>query len=827
MENDKEIIFFGLTSFGNQRKRFGIKKDDRRKHFYIIGKTGTGKSNLMENMAIQDMQNGNGIAYIDPHGDGAKKLLDFVPANRIKDVIFLNPADLDFPIAFNVMEKVDFEYRHLVANGLVGVFKKVWPDIWSARMEYILNNSILALLEYPDSTLLGINRMLADSEYRQEVVSKIKDPVVKSFWVTEYARYTQRYEIEATMVVQNKIGQFVSNALVRNIIGQARSTINMRKVMDEGKILIIDLSKGKIGEDNSRLLGALLITKLQLSAMSRVDTKEEERKDFYVYIDEFQTFATESFANLFSEARKYRLNLIVGHQYISQMDESVRNAIFGNVGTLVAFRVGAEDAEYLAKEFSPEFTAEDIVNLTKYNVYLKLMIDGVSSHPFSAEVLPPLIIPKESNRDKIISASREKYGVKKEIVEEKILHLMGIEDQNRTTNNIGKSSFNKGHEFVDSPMKPELITPKLPKKDNTKKLEKLFSTIFGLVHLKTLKDFELKNKKVLVRCDFNVPLDDDGNILDDFKIKESLPTIKYLIEKEAKIILMSHLGELEGKIIPSLTLNKVKDKLEDLLGITILKANDCIGKEVKTQADALKSKEVLLLENLKFHKEEIDNDAEFAKQLSTLADIYINDAFASCHRAYASIVGIPKYLTHGAGLLLEREVRNLKLILENPKKPVLVIIGGVKLETKMKFINNILKVADYIIINGLIKKEIMAKELIFQYPEKIISPVDFLEAPDISNQTITLFTEKIMSAGTILWNGPFGRFEDDQYKKGTLAIANAIIKSGAFSVVGGGQTVEFLNKEGIASKFNHISTGGGAMLDYLSGEELPGLKALE
>ena len=333
MENDKEIIFFGLTSFGNQRKRFGIKKDDRRKHFYIIGKTGTGKSNLMENMAIQDMQNGNGIAYIDPHGDGAKKLLDFVPANRIKDVIFLNPADLDFPIAFNVMEKVDFEYRHLVANGLVGVFKKVWPDIWSARMEYILNNSILALLEYPDSTLLGINRMLADSEYRQEVVSKIKDPVVKSFWVTEYARYTQRYEIEATMVVQNKIGQFVSNALVRNIIGQARSTINMRKVMDEGKILIIDLSKGKIGEDNSRLLGALLITKLQLSAMSRVDTKEEERKDFYVYIDEFQTFATESFANLFSEARKYRLNLIVGHQYISQMDESVRNAIFGNVGT--------------------------------------------------------------------------------------------------------------------------------------------------------------------------------------------------------------------------------------------------------------------------------------------------------------------------------------------------------------------------------------------------------------------------------------------------------------------------------------------------------------
>ena len=421
MDNNKEnTTFFGLTSFRNQRKRFGIKKDDRRRHFYTIGKTGMGKSNLMENMAIQDIKDGNGIAYVDPHGEGAEKLLDFVPSERIKDVIFFNPSDLDYPIAFNVMEKVDFKYRHLVAGGLMGVFKKVWPDVWSARMEYILNNAILALLEYPDSTLLGINRMLADPDYRSKVVGQITDPIVRSFWVTEYARYTQRYEIEATAAIQNKVGQFVSNALIRNIIGQTKSTINMRNIMDEGKILILDLSKGRIGEDNSRLLGALLITKLQLAAMSRVDIPESERKDFYLYVDEFQNFATESFANILSEARKYRLCLIVGHQYISQMDETVRDAVFGNVGTLAVFRVGAEDAEFLEKEFSPEFTAEDLVNLTKYNIYLKLMIDGIASHPFSAETLAPAILPEESNKERIISFSREKYSIARSIVEDKI-----------------------------------------------------------------------------------------------------------------------------------------------------------------------------------------------------------------------------------------------------------------------------------------------------------------------------------------------------------------------------------------------------------------------
>ncbi len=426
MAENNDIAYFGLTSFRNQKQKFGIRPDDRRRHFYCIGKTGMGKSNLMENMAIQDIQAGRGIAYIDPHGEGAEKLLDFVPSNRINDVVFFNPADIDYPIAFNVMEKVDFRFRHLVAGGLMGVFKKVWPDVWSARMEYILNNSILALLEYPDATLLGVNRMLADVEYRQKVVDKITDPIVKSFWTTEYARYTQRYEIEATAAIQNKVGQFISNPLIRNIIGQTKSTINMRDIMDKGKIFIMDLSKGRIGEDNSRLLGALLITKLQLAAMSRVDVPEDERKDFYMYVDEFQNFATESFANILSEARKYRLNLTLGHQYINQMDEIVRDAVFGNVGTLVVFRVGAEDAEFLEREFSPEFTAEDLVNLPKYNVYLKLMIDGIAGHPFSAETLPPPAPSEKSNRDKIIKASRERYGVSRDIVEEKITRWTGL-----------------------------------------------------------------------------------------------------------------------------------------------------------------------------------------------------------------------------------------------------------------------------------------------------------------------------------------------------------------------------------------------------------------
>jgi len=414
------INFFGETTFRNLKKRFGIKTDDRRRHVYVVGKTGMGKTALLQNMAIQDIQRGNGIGFVDPHGEAAEELLDFVPSSRINDVVYFNPGDTDYPIAFNIMEKVGPSYRHLVAGGLMGVFKKIWPDVWSARMEYILNNCILALLEYPGATLLGVNRMLASPDFRNKVVEKVTDPVVKSFWTQEFARYNQRYEIEATAAIQNKIGQFISAPLIRNIIGQVRSSIDMRKVMDEKKILIVNLSKGRVGEDASRLLGALLITKLQLAAMQRVNIPEAERKDFYLYVDEFQNFATESFVNILSEARKYRLCLTLGHQYIAQMEEEVRDAVFGNVGTLVSFRVGAEDAEFIEKEFIPEFNAEDFVNLAKYNIYLKLMVDGLAGRPFSAKTLPPFEKPENSNKEKIIKVSRERFGTPRKKVDDKI-----------------------------------------------------------------------------------------------------------------------------------------------------------------------------------------------------------------------------------------------------------------------------------------------------------------------------------------------------------------------------------------------------------------------
>jgi CxxC-x17-CxxC domain-containing protein len=437
-DNKKEkydINYFAETTFRNQKKRFGIKTDDRRRHVYAVGKTGMGKTEMIVNMAIQDIQSGRGVGFIDPHGEASEKLLDFIPSNRVNDVIYFNPADMDYPIAFNVMEQVDTEHRHLVAAGLMGVFKKIWPDVWSARMEYILNNCVLALLEYPGATLLGINRMLADVDYRKKIIERIQDPVVKSFWVQEFSRYTQRYETEATAAIQNKIGQFISNPLVRNIIGQVKTLIDMRKAMDEQKIIIANISKGRIGEDNSRLLGALVITKLQLAAMSRVDIPEEKRKDFYLYVDEFQNFATSSFINILSEARKYRLNLTLANQYLGQLEEmtamggkstQVLEAVFGNVGTIILFRIGAEDAEFLEPEFMPEFEQADLVNLGKYNIYLKLMVNGIAERPFSAQTLPPATPLAVSNREKIIKVSRERYSTPRKIVDDKIAKWTGM-----------------------------------------------------------------------------------------------------------------------------------------------------------------------------------------------------------------------------------------------------------------------------------------------------------------------------------------------------------------------------------------------------------------
>jgi hypothetical protein len=421
---DKDLTVIGQTTAHNKNVVFGIKKIDRRQHVYVIGKTGSGKTTLMENMVVADILAGRGVGVIDPHGEFAERILKFVPPERVEDVVYFNPADVEHPVGFNPLERVGEEYHHLVASGLMGVFKKIWIDAWSARMEYILNNTLLSLLEYPGSTLLGVMRILTDKAYRNEVVSHLSDPVVKNFWINEFSRYTQRFETEATAAILNKVGQFVSNPIIRRIIGQPHSTIDLRKIMDEKKIFIANLSKGRVGEDNSELLGAMLVTKMQLAAMSRVDIPEAEREDFYLYIDEFQNFSTESFANILSEARKYRLNLVLAHQYIAQLitgqNSKVRDAVFGNVGTMVVFRVGADDARFLEREFMPTFTENDLVNLSKYHVYIKLLIDGTASKPFSAQTLPPPPLPESPLSEDIIQMSRTRYGSPKEAVDKKI-----------------------------------------------------------------------------------------------------------------------------------------------------------------------------------------------------------------------------------------------------------------------------------------------------------------------------------------------------------------------------------------------------------------------
>ena len=432
--NDK-ITIFAETNYRNSNVKFGIKTDDRRRHMYFIGKTGMGKSTVLENMIIQDIQDGKGVCVVDPHGDLVEKVINFVPRERINDVIYFNPADLDFPIGFNVLEQVDSSQRHLVVSGLIGVFKKIWADSWGPRLEYVLHHAISALLEYPGATLLGVMRMLTDKNFRKRVVEKISDPVVKAFWVDEYSKYPDRFQAEAIAPIQNKVGRFLSSALIRNILGQVRSSFNMRDIMDHQKILLLNLSKGRVGEDNSALLGAMMITKIQLAAMSRVDTPEEERQDFYLYVDEFQNFATESFANILSEARKYRLNLTIAHQYIEQVPEEITAAVFGNVGTIVNFRVGAADAEFLEKEFFPTFTQEDLVNLSKFEIYIKLMIDGVTSEAFSAKTLPPIAITEDvaEIKEKIINITRERYAKPREVIEDRIIRWAegrGDEDVN-------------------------------------------------------------------------------------------------------------------------------------------------------------------------------------------------------------------------------------------------------------------------------------------------------------------------------------------------------------------------------------------------------------
>lgn len=388
-QSDYGIAAFAETNFRNDHRRFGIKRADRRAHMYIIGKTGTGKSTLIANLADRDLIHGEGFALLDPHGDLVEHVLRLVPEERRNDLIYLNVPDTAHPLAFNPLECSQPTLRPLVASGIISVFKKIWADSWGPRMEFILRNAILTLLDLPGSTLLDVPKLLDDSVFRRHALAYVRNDQVRRFWIREYENYPARFRAEAIAPIQNKVGEFLVNPILRNIVGQPKSAFDLRRVMDEGKILLVNLAKGKIGEDTSSLLGAMLVTKIGLAALSRSDLPEDERRDFYVYADEFTSFTTTSFAGMLSEMRKYHVGLVLAHQYVDQLDENLRAAVLGNVGTTIAFRVGLSDAEVLEKEFHPEFTASDLINLPNYHIYLRLMIDGKVSKPFSATTLPP------------------------------------------------------------------------------------------------------------------------------------------------------------------------------------------------------------------------------------------------------------------------------------------------------------------------------------------------------------------------------------------------------------------------------------------------------
>ncbi len=420
-DDDKEITVLGRTNYRGHQKIFGIKPIDRRRHAYIIGKTGMGKSTLLENMIYSDIMSGKGVGVIDPHGDLADNVLNFVPKSRINDVVLVDPSDKTHAVAFNMLENVDPALNSIVASGLVGIFKKIYADSWGPRLEHILRNTILSLLEYPGTTMLGITRILSDADFRRKVVRKIEDPVVKSFWVDEFEKMQDRIRVEAISPIQNKVGQFLSSQTIRNIVGQPKSTIDLRFFMDKGKIVIVNLSKGKIGEDNSALLGSMFITKFQLDAMSRAHVPEKDRKDFYLYVDEFQNFATDSFATILSEARKYKLNLTMANQYIAQMVDEVKDAVFGNVGSILSFQIGYDDAEYISQQFGEEVLPSDLVSISKYNAYMRLLIDGMPTKTFSLATLPPPEIENEEDHlEKIRNVSRERYSRPVSVVTDKI-----------------------------------------------------------------------------------------------------------------------------------------------------------------------------------------------------------------------------------------------------------------------------------------------------------------------------------------------------------------------------------------------------------------------
>ena len=446
---EPDITLLGKTNFHHSNVPYGLRPADRARHVYIIGKTGMGKSTLLENMIFSDIQAGKGVGVIDPHGDLAEAVLRFIPSSRTNDVVWVDPSDRDWPIAFNMLEGKNTEQRELIASGMIGVVKKLNIDSWGPRLEHFLRNTLLALVEAPDTTMLGVTRMLVDPAYRQKVLKFVTNIEVRNFWEKEFSALAPQKLAEAVGPIQNKVGQFLSTPFIRNILGQPKSTLDLRFAMDKKKIVIVNLSKGKIGEDNAALLGSMLITKFQIDAMSRADTPESERVPFHLFVDEFQNFATDSFATILSEARKYKLNLTMANQFIAQMSEDVAAAVFGNVGSLAVFQVGVDDAKVLAEQFDEEVVSlNDLTNLPKYSIYNRILVDGMPTPVFSANTLPPPELPDESSQaercQKILAFSRQRYAKPRDKVEEKIIRWSRQEnDKSRPKPDLSTDSKSK------------------------------------------------------------------------------------------------------------------------------------------------------------------------------------------------------------------------------------------------------------------------------------------------------------------------------------------------------------------------------------------------
>ena len=525
-EEDERIITIGKTNARGQYKKFGIRNKDRSRHMYVIGQTGTGKSTLLENMAVQDINYGNGLIFMDPHGQSVESILDKIPADRVDDVIYFAPNDSDNPIGLNIMEDIGYEKRHLVVSSLLSSFRRIWGEnSWSDRMEHILSNTLFALLEYPNSTLLDVGRMYSSKKFRDKVTESLRDPQIKEYWEVEFANYTERFRNEATPAIQNKLGQFVSNPIIRNIVGQPKSSFSFRQVMDERKILLINLSKGTIGDTNARLLGVLFSTKIYLSALSRSDlTKKqlEESPSCTLYVDEFQSFASDTFADVLSEARKYKLNLVLAHQYIAQLSDQVKEAVFGNIPTIISFRVGPFDSKILSEAFTPIFSPEHLIGLPRYHMYMTLNIDGAASKPFSAVSLEPDMPPAQSQRNKVVQNTRNLYSKPKEEIEKMITKNLGeFKELNKPNKPFEKKSNNNKFK------KPEFK----PREDTTKIKDLINIAKEKPINVEQEKRKEIKEKKMERP---KVGEEEGWSALED--LKKNIDTNVKEKEKESKVI---------------------------------------------------------------------------------------------------------------------------------------------------------------------------------------------------------------------------------------------------------------------------------------------------